>query len=78
MGTNWPQIGLLCFAVGDIIKSCAQSKFEAQRLKIAIFRTDRTFWDAKLPHLLKKKIKFAHCHILEIIMQQKAAKFHGY
>ena len=55
MGTNWTQIGLLCFAVGDIIKSCAQSKFEAQRLKIALFRTDCTFWDPKLPHLLKKK-----------------------
>ena len=49
-GTNWPQIGFSCFSGGDTQKSWAQSKIEAKRLKIARFRTDRTFWDPKLPH----------------------------
>ena len=48
-GTNCPKIGVFCFAGGDILKSCAQSKFEAQRLKIALFRTARTFWGPKMP-----------------------------
>ena len=39
-----------CFSRGDTQKSCVQSKFEAKRIKIARFRTDRTFWDPKLPH----------------------------
>ena len=30
---------------GDILKSCAHTKFESERLKIAPFRTDRTFLD---------------------------------
>ena len=38
---------------GDILKSCAQTKFEAERLKVAPFRTDRTFLDSKLPHFHK-------------------------
>ena len=42
-GTNCPIIGVFCFSGGDILKSCAQSKFKAQRLKIALFRTARTF-----------------------------------
>ena len=49
-GTNWPQKGIFCFAGGYTLKSYAQSKFEAKRLKIAPFMTDRTFWDPKLPH----------------------------
>ena len=42
-----PNFSLSCFAGGDIYLSCAQSKFEAKRLKIAPFMTDRTFWDPK-------------------------------
>ena len=49
-GTNMPQIGLSCFSGGDSPKSCVQTEFEAERLKIAVFMTDRTFWDPKLPH----------------------------
>ena len=45
-----PKICLSCFPGGNTTKSCAQPKFEAKRLKIALFRTDRTFWDPKLPH----------------------------
>ena len=44
-----PKIGVFCFAGGDILKSCAQSKFETQWLKIALFRTARTFWGPKMP-----------------------------
>ena len=44
------QIEIFCFPGGDTLKSCVQSKFEAKRLKIASFMTDRTFWDPKLPH----------------------------
>ena len=32
------------------LKSCLQSKFEAKRLKLAVFRNDRTFWDPKIPY----------------------------
>ena len=46
---NCAKIGVFCFAGGDILKSYAQSKFEAQRLKIALFRTARTFWGPKMP-----------------------------
>ena len=49
-GTNWPQIDIFCFSGGDTNKSCAQSKFQVKRLKIAPVMTDRTFWDPKLPH----------------------------
>ena len=48
-GPKLPQIGLSCLSGGDTQKSCVQSKFEAKRLKIAPFMTDRTFWDPKLP-----------------------------
>ena len=44
-----PKIGVFCFAGGDILKSCAQSKFETQWLKIALFRTAHTFWGPKMP-----------------------------
>ena len=50
---KWEQIGpkcLSCFPGGDNHKSWAQTKFEAERLNIALFRTDRTFWGPKLPH----------------------------
>ena len=51
---KWEQIGpklvFSCFPGGDNHKSWAQTKFEAERLNIALFRTDRTFWDPKLPH----------------------------
>ena len=50
MGTNWAKIGPSCFPGGDNQKSWAQTKFEAERLNIALFWTDRTFWDPKLPH----------------------------
>ena len=53
-------------------------KFEAKWLKIALFRTDHTFWDPKLPHLQKEYKKFAYRHILDIIMQQKPVKFQVY
>ena len=53
------QVGLSSFAGGDILKSCAQSKFEAKWLTIALFRTDRTFWEPKLPHL-QKEIRKLH------------------
>ena len=45
---------------GDILKSCAQTKFEAERLKIAPFRTDRTFLDPKLPNkqILGQNLEF--------------------
>ena len=49
-GTNWPKIEIFCFPGGDTLKSCVQSKFQSKRLEIARFRTDRTFWDPKLPH----------------------------
>ena len=92
---NWPQkgslsqkghklaaIGLSSFAGGDILKSCAQSKFEAKWLTIALLRTDRTFWDQNCPipkgQVRDRIWKFAHCHILDIITQQKPAKFQVY
>ena len=52
-GHKLAAIGLSSFAGGDILKSCAQSKFEAKWLTIALFRTDRTFLDPKLPNLQK-------------------------
>ena len=53
-GHKLASIGLSSFAGGDILKLCSQSKFEAKWLTIALFRTDRTFWDPKLPHLQKE------------------------
>ena len=47
---NWAKIGLSCFPGGDNQKSWAHTKFEAERLKIVPFMTDRTFWDQKFPH----------------------------
>ena len=44
------KIDLSCLSGGDTQKSCLQSKFEAKRLKITPFLTERTFWDPKLPH----------------------------
>ena len=41
--------GFLSIPGGDILTSCAQTKFEAERLKIAPFRKDRTFLDPKVP-----------------------------
>ena len=38
------------FEDGDILKLCTQSKFEAKRLKIALFIPERPFWDPKLAH----------------------------
>ena len=38
------------FEAGDILKLCTQSKFEAKRLKIALFIPERPFWDPKLAH----------------------------
>ena len=55
VGLNWSFL----FVGGDIIKSCAQSKFEAKWLTIALFSTDRTFWDQTLPHL-QKEIRNLH------------------
>ena len=49
-GPNMSNMQFLSFPGGDTQKSCAQTKFEAKRLKIAQFMTDRTFWDPKLPH----------------------------
>ena len=42
-GNKFSAIGLSSFAGGDILKSCAQSKFEAKWLTTAPFMTDRTF-----------------------------------
>ena len=49
-GPKLPQIGISCLSGGDTQTSCVQSKFQAKRLKVAPFMTDRTFWDPKLPH----------------------------
>ena len=49
-GPNQSHMEYFSFPGGDTQKSCAQSKFEAERLKIAPFMTDRTCWDPKLPH----------------------------
>ena len=49
-GPNVSNMQFLNFPGGDTLKLCVQSKFEAKRLKIAPFMTDRTFWDPKLPH----------------------------
>ena len=48
-GAQLPQIGFSCFSGGDTQKSCVQSKFEAKRLKITPFITDRTFWVQNVP-----------------------------
>ena len=48
-GHKLAQIGLSCLSGGYTRKSCVQSKFEAEPLKIAPFMIDRTFWDPKLP-----------------------------
>ena len=45
-----PKLIAFGFSGGDTLKSCVQSKFHAERWKIAPFMTDRTFWDPKLPH----------------------------
>ena len=49
-GPNMSNMQIFNFPGGDTQKSCAQSKFEAEQLKIAPFMTDRTFWDPKMPH----------------------------
>ena len=49
-GHKLPQIGISCLSGGDTQKSCVQSKFEAKRLKITPFITDRTFWEPKCPN----------------------------
>ena len=45
-----PKLVFPVFPGGDNQKSWAQTKFEAERMDIALFRTDCTFWDTKLPH----------------------------
>ena len=58
--TNVSNMQFLNFPGGDTLKLCVQSKFEAKRLKIARFRTDRTFWDTKLPHFHRTEIVNLH------------------
>ena len=62
-GPNMSNMQFLSFPGGDTQKSCAHTKFEAKRLKIAQFRTDRTFWDPKLPHFQRPLLgqKFEIC-----------------
>ena len=52
-GPNMSHMDFLSVPGGYILKSCAQTKFEAERLKIAPFRNDRTYLDPKLPHFYK-------------------------
>ena len=75
-----PQIGLSSFSGGDTQKSCAQSKFEEKRLKIAPLMTDRTFsWSQNCPipkSPLRGQIRnLGHYHLLDIITKEKPAKF---
>ena len=63
------KIGVFCFAGGDILKSCAQSKFETQWLKIALFRTAHTFWGPKMPQnrpIYGKKLEICKLYTWQI------------
>ena len=78
-GPKLPQISLSCLSGGDTQKSCVQYKFEAKRLKITPFITDRTFWGPKCPKShrpTKGKVRnLGPYHLLDIITKEKLAKF---
>ena len=80
---KWAKIGpKLVFPVFQVEihqKSWVQTKFEAERLKIAPFMIDRTFWDPNCPipiGLLRGKIRsLRHYHLLDIVTKEKPWKF---
>ena len=79
-GTNWLQIEILCFPSGDTLKSCVQSKFQIKRNGWKLLQ----LWPTALSGTPNCPIsigpssnrnwKFAHCHILDIVMQNVPAK----
>ena len=80
-GHKLPQIGLSCLSGGDTLKLCLQSKFDAKRLKIAPFMSDRTpFWDPKhcpfpIGPFDTKIRNLGPYQLLDIITEEKPAKF---
>ena len=78
-GPNLSHMEFLSVLGGDILKSCANTKFEAERLKIAPFRTDRTFLDPNCPTFTRpfwdRIWNLRHYHPVDNITKEKPAKF---